>query len=108
MQGSVEESPAKEMAPAPPRPEEAALVIAALRSLRREHNPTQAAALLQTYLTRFPQGVLTEEALVIAIEAAVARHDVPSARALAKQYIGRYPAGRFVGLARKTASATRR
>jgi len=108
MQGSVEESPAKEMAPAPPRPEEAALVIAALRSLRREHNPTQAAALLQTYLTRFPQGVLTEEALAIAIEAAVARHDVPSARALAKQYVGRYPAGRFVGLARKTASATRR
>lgn len=108
VRGSLDESPPVEVAPAPPPPEEAALVMAALRSLRREHNPVQAGALLQTYLTRFPQGVLTEEALAIAIEAAVARHDVPSARALAKQYVGRYPAGRFVGLARKTASATRR
>jgi TolA-binding protein len=104
LQGSAEASPPPQVAPAPP-PEEAALVMAALRSLRREHNPAQAGALLQTYLTRFPQGVLTEEALAIAIEAAVARHDVSSATALAKQYVGRYPAGRFVGLARKIASA---
>lgn len=102
---SVEEAPAMQVAPAPPPPEEAALVMAALRSLRREHNPVQAGALLQTYLTRFPQGVLTEEALAIGIEAAVARHDAPSAKALANQYLGRYPAGRFVGLARKTTSA---
>ena len=78
--------------------------MAALRSLRREHNPVQAGALLQTYLTRFPQGVLTEEALAIGIEAAVARQDAPSAKAMANQYLGRYPAGRFTALARKTAS----
>jgi hypothetical protein len=107
LRGSVEESPPLQVAPAPPPPEEAALVLAALRSLRREHNPVQAGALLQTYLTRFPQGVLTEEALAIGIEAAVARHDAPSARALANQYLGRYPAGRFTALARKTASAAR-
>jgi hypothetical protein len=103
--GSVEESSPKEMAPAPAPPEEAALVMAALRSLRREHNPAQASALSRSYLTRFPEGVLTEEAFAIGIEAAVARHDAASAAALANQYLGRYPVGRFVGLARKTASA---
>jgi hypothetical protein len=107
LRGSVEQESPIEVAPAPPPPEEAALVMAALRSLRREHNPVQAGALLQTYLTRFPDGVLTEEALAIGIEAAVARHDASSATALAKQYLERYPAGRFGGLARKTASATR-
>jgi hypothetical protein len=101
----VEESSPKEMAPAPAPPEEAALVLAALRSLRREHNPAQASALSRSYLTHFPEGVLTEEAFAIGIEAAAARHDAASAAALANQYLGRYPAGRFVGLARKTASA---
>jgi outer membrane protein assembly factor BamD (BamD/ComL family) len=95
------------VAPAPPPPEEAALVMAALRSLRREHNPARAGTLLQSYLTRFPEGVLTEEALAIGIEAALARHDAAVATTLAKQYLGRYPAGRFVGLARKTVSATK-
>jgi hypothetical protein len=104
---SVEESPLMAVAPAPPPPEEAALVMAALRSLRRENNPARAGTLAQSYLTRFPDGVLDEEALAIGIEAAVARHDAAGATALANQYLGRYPAGRFVGLARKTASATR-
>ena len=107
LRGSVEQELPAEVAPAPPPPEEAALVMAALRSLRREHNPVQAGALLQTYLTRFPEGVLTEEALAVGIEAAVARHDAASAKALANQYLGRYPAGRFAGLARKTASTTK-
>jgi outer membrane protein assembly factor BamD (BamD/ComL family) len=95
------------VAPAPPPPEEAALVMAALRSLRRGHNPVQAGALLQSYLARFPEGVLTEEALALGIEAAVARHDAASAKAIAKQYLGRYPAGRFVALARKTSSTSK-
>jgi hypothetical protein len=104
---SVEESPPMAVTPAPAPPEEAALVMAALRSLRRENNPARAGTLAQSYLTRFPDGVLDEEALAIGIEAAVARHDAAGATALANQYLGRYPAGRFVGLARKTASATR-
>jgi hypothetical protein len=107
VRGAAEQSPPTEVAPAPPPPEEAALVMAALRSLRRGHNPVQAGALLQSYLTRFPEGVLTEEALALGIEAAVARHDAASAKAIAKQYLGRYPAGRFVGLARKTSSTTK-
>jgi hypothetical protein len=81
--------------------------MAALRSLRREHNPAHAGTLAQSYLTRFPEGVLNEEALAIGIEAAVARHDAAVATTLANQYLGRYPAGRFVKLARQTTSATR-
>jgi hypothetical protein len=102
-----EELPPPEVAAAPPPPEEAALVLSALRALRREHNPVQAGALLQTYLARFPKGVLTEEALALGIEAAVARQDARFAAILSNQYLGRYPAGRFVALARKTSSATR-
>jgi hypothetical protein len=107
VRGSLDESPPVEVAPAPAPPEEAALVMAALRSLRREHNPAQAGALAHSYLTRFPEGVLNEEALAIGIEAALARHDAAVAATLAHQYLGRYPAGRFVSLARKTASAAR-
>ena len=105
--GSVEEPARAEVAVAAPPPEEAVLVMAALRSLRREHNPTQAGALLQTYLARFPKGVLTEEALALGIEAAVARQDARVATALSNQYLGRFPTGRFAGLARKTSSANR-
>jgi len=104
MRSSVEGSA---VASAPPPPEEAALVMAALRSLRREHDPSQAGVLAQSYLTRFPEGVLNEEALAIGIEAAVARHDAAVATALANRYLARFPAGRFVSLARKTVSATR-
>jgi len=103
VRGAVEESAVRQVASPPP--EEAALVMAALRSLRREHKPAQAGALAQSYLTRFPAGVLIEEALAISIEAALARHDADGAETLAHQYLGRYPAGRFVSLARKTVSA---
>jgi hypothetical protein len=96
----AEESPSVEVAVAPP-PEEAALVLAAVRALRREHNPIRAGALLDDYIKRFPKGVLAEEALAVGIEAAVARLDTRAARLLAEQYLGRYPTGRFVGLARK-------
>lgn len=96
----AEESPPVEVAIAPP-PEEAALVLAAVRALRREHNPVRAGALLDDYIRRFPQGVLAEEALAVGIEAAVARLDTRAARLLAERYLGSYPAGRFVGLARK-------
>lgn len=83
-------------------PEEAALVLAGLRALRRQHDPTQAGVLLARYLNRFPQGVLVQEALAIAIEAAQARGDRQTAAQLATQYLERFPAGRFVHLARKT------
>jgi hypothetical protein len=97
----AEESPPVEVAAAPPPAEEAALVLAAVRALRREHNPVRSGALLDDYLKRFPKGVLAEEALAVGIEAAVARQDAFAAKSLAAQYLGRYPAGRFAGLARK-------
>ena len=83
-------------------PEEAALVLAGLRALRRQHDPAQAGVLLARYLNRFPQGVLVQESLAIAIEAAQARADRQTALQLATQYLERFPAGRFVHLARKT------
>jgi len=88
-------------------PEEAALVLAGLRALRREHEPTRAGMLLARYLERFPQGVLAQEALAIAIEASLARDDRQATASLAEQYLNRFPAGRFVHLARKAADPQR-
>jgi hypothetical protein len=82
-------------------PEEAALVLDGLRALRREHDPARAGTLLARYVERFPQGVLAQEALAIAIEADLARGDRQAAAALAEQYLRRFPAGRFIRLARR-------
>ncbi len=84
-------------APAPDasaRSADAALVHAAVKALRRDGDPEQAARLLERYAERDPNGPLAEEALALRIEAAVARHD-PRARALAQDYLGRYPTGRY-------------
>jgi hypothetical protein len=97
----AEEAPSADVAAAAPPSEEAVLVLAAVRALRREHDPVRAGALLDDYLKRFPHGVLAEEALAVGIEAAVARLDTRAARLLADKYLGRYPSGRFAGLARK-------
>lgn len=86
-------------------PEEAALVLAGLRALRREHDPVRAGSLVGRYLERFPSGVLTQEALALAIEAALARGDRRSATGLAHRYLEGFPTGRFAGLARKAADA---
>jgi hypothetical protein len=87
-------------------PEEAALVLAGLRALRRQHDPSQAGVLLTRYLNHFPQGTLVQEALAIAIEAGLARGERQTAAQLAAQYLDRFPAGRFVRLARKAADST--
>lgn len=84
-------------------PEEATLVLAGLRALRRQHDPAQAGVLLARYLNRFPQGVLVQEALAISIEAGLARGDRTAAAQLAARYLELFPAGRFVRLARKAA-----
>ena len=93
--------PASE-SPAPTRAapaQETALLMAAVRALRREHDPARAAALLDDYLRRYPDGVLAEEALAYAIEAASARGDARAAT-LARTYLQRYPHGRFEHAAR--------
>jgi hypothetical protein len=75
-------------------PEEARLVLRAMKSLRRDRNPRAAAKQLDQYLAKFPRGVLLEEALGLAIEAAVLRGD-DRASDLARRYLTRFPSGRF-------------
>jgi hypothetical protein len=74
------------------------LVVGALR-VRRD-DPARAAELLADYRLRYPDGALAEEALVLAVEAAVNRND-PSAARLAAQYLERYPSGAWAREVRK-------
>jgi hypothetical protein len=85
-------------------PEEGALVLAALRALRREKNPTRSGVLVNHYLASFPHGFLVEEALAIGIEAAQGRGDAPAGTRLASTYLHQFPSGRFVTIARKASS----
>jgi hypothetical protein len=95
----VTESTAVRAAAAPA--EEASLVLAGLRLLRRDRDPTQAGVLFGRYLERFPRGALVEEALALAIQASVAQGDGRAATGLAEQYLALFPSGRWSGLAHK-------
>jgi outer membrane protein assembly factor BamD (BamD/ComL family) len=68
-----------------------------MRALRVERNPVRARALLTAYLDRHPKGELSEEALVMLVEAAAAHHD-SDAQALVARYHKLYPRGTFRGL----------
>jgi hypothetical protein len=90
-------------APTSPAPVEAApasdlresmLVRLAVTALRQDHDPDRAGDLLEAYRRDFPAGALAEEALALAIEAAIARSN-PDALRLADEYLSRFPAGRF-------------
>ncbi len=97
---SAEPEPASEPdQPAPRAPvatasSEAALVQGAVAALRRDRDPDKATRLLDEYRKRNPGGALSEEALALAMEAALARKD-PRAVKLARQYLANYPNGRF-------------
>ena len=80
--------------------EDAGPVLAAVRALRREHDPVKARALLGGYLSTHPNGALAQEALAISIEAAVANRDA-DAGTLATRYLRLYPNGPFHGLAER-------
>lgn len=82
--------------PPPSDPPGAALVLAALRALRRDHDPERARVLLEDYLGAYPEvgGALAEEARALAIEAALALR-APDASSLAEDYLRRYPSGRY-------------
>jgi hypothetical protein len=71
-----------------------ALVVDAMRRLRRGRDPRSALPQLDAYLTRFPDGDLAEEVRALAIEAHAALGDA-AACSLAEQYLQRYPHGRF-------------
>jgi len=70
--------------------------------LRNGGDAAEAAALLERYRARNPDGILAEEALALSIEAAVQRND-PSAKKFARQYLAKYPKGRFASAARRAA-----
>ena len=77
----------------------------AARALRRDRDPVRAGALLEDYFRRYPRGALAEEALAVAIEAAVARGDA-RAPALARRYLARYPGGHFRNVAERALGGT--
>jgi hypothetical protein len=82
-------------------PEDLGPLLDAMRALRVEHNPVRARALLAAYLDRHGKGELSEEALVMLIEAAATHHD-SDAPALAARYLKLYPRGTFRGLVERT------
>jgi hypothetical protein len=75
-------------------------VLEAIRALRKQGDAARAQVLLDQYLKTHPSGALTEDALVLSIEAALARHD-PRASEYAKRYLNRFPNGRFRSLAQR-------
>ena len=85
-------------------PEDLGPLLDAMRALRVEQNPVRARALLTAYLDRHPRGKLSEEALVMLIEAAAVHHD-SDAQALAASYLKLYPRGTFRGLVERTLAA---
>jgi hypothetical protein len=80
-----------------PRAREGQLLGDAFRLLRADHDAQAASALLDRYLARHPAGELTEEALALRIEAALALGE--DARPHARRYRATFPSGKFAPLA---------
>lgn len=78
-----------------PDGEESALMLQAVRTLRKQEQAAQAAHLLDDYLKRFAKGLFVEEAMALQIEAAMARGDTKAAAKWARSYLQRYPSGKF-------------
>ena len=83
--------------------EDPSQVAEAVRALRKQGDAARAQALLDRYLRENPRGALSEDALALSIEAAVARKD-PRASEYARRYLARYPQGRFRGMAERVLS----
>jgi len=79
------------------------LVMRGMRALRREGDPGRARALAGRYLQSYPNGSLAEEALALAIEAALARGDA-DAVTLGRRYLQLYPRGPFRDVAIRATS----
>lgn len=88
---------------AAPSDADAALLLEAMRA-RSTGDTARVSELVDQYRARQPQGVLQEEALILSIEAAAARH-APQSAALAREYLQRFPQGRFVAQARRALAA---
>jgi hypothetical protein len=75
--------------------EDPARLLEAIRTLRSEGDAVRAGALLADYLRTYPRSPMTEDALALSIEAAVARHDSRSATESVRQYLAEFPTGRY-------------
>jgi hypothetical protein len=73
-------------------------VVDAIQALRRERDPSRAQTLLNRYLSTHPNGVLSEDALALSIEAASGRHD-PRSLEYAQRYLSKFPNGKYRSLA---------
>jgi hypothetical protein len=81
--------------------DESALMVEAVRALRRDGNAARARVLAEELLVRYPQGAQTEEAMALAMEAASASHDAVGARRAAERYVSRFGDGRFADRAQR-------
>lgn len=75
--------------------DESALMVAAVRALRRDGDASRAEQLAEQALQRYPHGRQVEEAMDLAMEAAFARGDASDARRAAQRYLSSFRAGRF-------------
>ncbi|HEX2657067.1 MAG TPA: hypothetical protein VHU40_02290 [Polyangia bacterium] len=81
------------------------ILLDAIVALRRDKDPQRAGALLERFLGEFPRGALREEALALAVEAALARNDSAGREHWARAYLQAYPSGRFRDFVEGSASA---
>ena len=75
--------------------EDPTAVLQAIAALRDRGDAARAGALLAEHLRVHPRGVLSEDALALAIEAAIARHDTHTAADLGRRYLAQFPNGRY-------------
>lgn len=81
--------------------DESALMVGAVRALRRDGDPARAQALAEESLQKYPHGVQVEEAMALAMEAASANRDEAAARQAARRYVANFPSGRFTDRAQR-------
>jgi len=81
--------------------EDPTLVLEAIAALRDRGDAARASALLADHLRAHPRGVLAEDALALAIEAALARRDAHAAADLGRRYVAQFPNGRYRAFAER-------
>jgi hypothetical protein len=84
--------------------EDPAPVLEAIRALRSEDDAARASVLLAEYLKAHPRSVLSEDALALSIESAIARHDGRAASEFSRRYLAQFPGGRYRAFALRAAA----
>lgn len=84
---------------------ESALMVEAVRALRRDRDPARALSLAETAMDRYPRGAQAEEAMALGMEAASATGDDATAHRLAERYLTSFRGGHFADRAQQIVSA---